>query len=49
MVNLLPLATSFMTFQYIVILLEKIASLAGMAALCSELNYMSRGMKIPTI
>ena len=37
MVNLLSLATSFMTIQYIVILLEKIGSLAGMATRCSAL------------
>ena len=38
-VNLLPLGTSDMTIKYIVILLEKIAGLAGKAARCSELYY----------
>ena len=39
MVNLLPLGTSDITIKYIVILLEKIVILAGMAARGSELCY----------
>ena len=40
MVNLLLLGTSDMTIKNIVILLQKIKSLAGMAALGSELCYI---------